>query len=81
MYDIISQKMGKHGYLDRLPLFRMNLDNVSPYLGRFLYAPQYIYLKTKNGEITELKTLRIPGETRDCKSFIEDLEESSNIKV
>ena len=62
MFDVVSQKMDKHGYLDQLPLYRMNLDNVSPYLGRFFYAPQYVFLRTKRGQITELKTLRIPGE-------------------
>ena len=66
--------MAKHGYLEDMPLFRMNLDNVSPYLGRFLYAPQYFYLETKNGEITELKSLRTLGDTQNCRTFLEDLE-------
>lgn len=49
MYDIISNKMRRHGYLDKVALYRMNLDNICPYLGRFLYAPQYIYLDITDG--------------------------------
>ena len=75
MYDVISQKMAKHGYLAQVPFFRMNLDNVNPYLGRFLYAPQYVYLEIGvAGEIRVLKTLRIPGETLNCRTFLENLE-------
>ncbi len=39
MYDILSQKMHKHGLLEKVALFRLDLDNINPYLGRFLYAP------------------------------------------
>ena len=73
--------MTKHGYLEQLPLYRMNLDNINPYLGRFLYAPQYVYLKMKNGQITELKTLRTPGEILNCRSFLEDLEATSEMPI
>ena len=49
MFDTFSQKMKKHGLLDEMPLFRMDLDNLNPYLGRFLYAPQYVYVRSREG--------------------------------
>lgn len=74
MYDIISNKLSRYGYLDdKVSLYRMNLDNISPYLGRFLYAPQYIYLDIVDGQIRELKTLRNPSDKLDCTTFLEDL--------
>lgn len=81
MFDIVSQKLAKHGLLDQVSLFRMNLDNVNPYLGRFLYAPQYVFLRIKHGQITELKSLRIPGDKLNCQTFLDDLEVTSGIRL
>ena len=81
MFDILSQKMHKHGYLDQIPLYRMNLDNVTPYLGRFLFVPQHIHITTKDGKITELKTMRPLGDVLNCATFLEDLKECSKIPI
>ena len=81
MFDIFSNKMSKHGFLTELPLFRMNLDNLCPYLGRFLYAPQYLYLEIKEGKITELKTLRSLGDRINCTTFLEDLAKTSKVPI
>ena len=52
----------------------MNLDNVSPFLGRFYYSPMYIFLRIKDGQVKELKTMHPPGDRLNCTSFLDDLE-------
>ena len=59
----------------------MNLDNLCPYLGRFLYAPQYLYLEIKEGKIKEIKTLRSPGDKINCVTFLEDLATTSKVPI
>jgi len=81
MYDILSQKMNRHGLLQKVPLFRMNLDNINPYLGRFLYAPQYLYVESTDGQITQLKTLRPLGDRLNCTTFLDDLQESTKVPL
>ena len=81
MYDIFSQKLAKHDLLDKLPLYRMNLDNVTPYLGRFLYAPQYLFVRSSDGQIREIKTLNPLGDKLNCTTFLEDLQETSGLPI
>ena len=69
LFDVISQKMYKHGYLNQMPLYRMTVDNLTPYLGRFKYTPMFIYLKKKDDDLTqisEIETMHPPGESQDC---------------
>ena len=81
MFDIFANKMSRHGYLNQVPLYRMNLDNLCPYLGRFLYAPQYLYLEIKEGQITELKTLLSLGDKINCTTFLQDLATTSKVPI
>jgi hypothetical protein len=50
----------KHGYLNKLPCYRLAIDNKIPYLGNFGYSPMYLYVKKENGRISEIKTLDPP---------------------
>ena len=42
-----------------LPLYKICNENSLPYLGNFLYTPQYLYVRKdkKTGQITEVHTL------------------------
>ena len=37
-----------------MPLYRMNIDNLTPYLGKFRYTPLYIYLKMSENDPTQI---------------------------
>jgi hypothetical protein len=47
--NLFSRKMQKHGYLQKLPVFRMKIDNQIPWLGDFPHSPLHLYLK-KEGD-------------------------------
>ena len=81
MFDLFSQKLHKHGLDTQLKLFRMNLDNVTPYLGRFLVAPQYLYVSSKDGAIKEIKTMRSLGDQLNCTTFLEDVTQLSKLPI
>ena len=59
LYSALSHKLKKHGYAQKLPLFKANTENQIPYLGVFNYTPAYLYVKKdkKTGQITEIQTL------------------------
>ena len=59
----------------------MDLDNVTPYLGRFLYAPQYLYIQSKDGVIKEIKTMHSMGDQLNCTTFLEDVDQLTKQKI
>ena len=42
VFNVFSRKLQKHGYDDKLKLFRLSIDNKVPYLGNFGYSPMYL---------------------------------------
>ncbi len=61
IFDLLSVKFREQGVL--VPFYRMNIDNQSPYTGKFFYSPLYLFLRKERGEITELLTLPTPSTT------------------
>lgn len=60
VFNAFSKKLEKHGMLDKLPCYRLCIDNKVPYLGAFFYSPIYYYLKKEDGKVTEIAILDIP---------------------
>lgn len=61
IFDLLSLKFAEQG-LD-VPLFRMNIDNQSPYIGRFGYSPTYLFIRKDGREVSEIYTLPTPSTT------------------
>lgn len=57
VFNAFSRKLEKHGYLNELPLFRVNIHNKIPFLGNFAYSPIYLYIRKEGEAIVEIKTL------------------------
>ena len=60
----------------------MNLDNLTPYLGKFRYTPLYLYVRMKDSDptqIAEIKTIASPGDAPDCVRFIQSISETADI--
>ena len=77
--NVISRKMDKHGLLDQLPLYRMNIKNQVPYLGDFPHTPLHLYVRKEGEEIVEIKLLESPYPGKTDK-FIDQLQEKSGIQ-
>jgi hypothetical protein len=58
--NVISRKLDKHGLLDKIPIYRMKINNQIPWLGEFPHSPMLLYLRKENGEIVEMKMLESP---------------------
>ena len=80
VFNVFSRKLEKHGYLDKLPLYRLSIDNKVPYLGNFGYSPIYIYLKKQGNQILELKTIDPPQKTEEFLTSIQDLAKLKGLK-
>ena len=60
VFNVFSRKLEKHGYLSKLPCYRLSIDNKIPYLGNFGYSPIYMYVRKQGDKIVEIKTLDAP---------------------
>jgi hypothetical protein len=60
VFNVFSRKLEKHGYISKLPCYRLGIDNKVPYLGNFGYSPIYLYVRKEGKDIVELKTLDPP---------------------
>lgn len=60
VFNVFSRKLEKHGFLDRLPCYRLGIDNKVPFLGNFGYSPIYLYVRKRGESVIELKTLDPP---------------------
>lgn len=77
VFNALSRKLEKHGYGDRLPLYRLSIDNKIPFMGNFGYSPIYMYIRKRGNDIVELKTLDPPQRSED---MIKSLAELTQIK-
>ena len=72
IFDILSLKLESQGL--QIPLYRMNIDNKSPYTGRFAYSPVYVFVRKEGTEVTELYTMPTPSTTDNTLTeFLEKL--------
>ena len=49
VFNAFSRKLEKHGFLDKLPCYRLSIENKVPFLGNFGYSPIYLFVR-KRGE-------------------------------
>ncbi|CDW85809.1 UNKNOWN [Stylonychia lemnae] len=77
VFNVFSRKLEKHGYLNKLPLYRLSIDNKVPQLGNFGYSPIYMYVRKRGNEIVEIKTLDPPQRPEE---FLKQIEEHSKLK-
>ena len=52
--------MYKHGLLDKLPMYRMRIDNKIPWLGDFPHSPMHLFIRKEGQDIVEIKLLSSP---------------------
>lgn len=85
VFNAFSRKLDKHGVSDKLPCFRMSIENKVPYLGSFAYSPIYFFVKKDGDNITEVSILDIPvkydGFISQLKEYTGLEKELSKIKV
>jgi hypothetical protein len=67
----------KHGFLDKLPCYRLSIENKVPFLGNFGYSPIYLFVRKRGDSVIELKTLDPPQRSDD---FIRQIGELSKLK-
>lgn len=77
VFNAFSRKLEKHGLLDKLPCFRLAIDNKIPYLGAFAYSPIYFFLKKEGDKVTEIAILDIPVK---YKEFSNQLKEYTGLE-
>jgi hypothetical protein len=77
VFNAFSRKLEKHGYLEKLPCYRLSIDNRVPYLGNFGYSPIYFYVRKEGDNIVELVTLDPP---QRVEGFLQKIGEYSNLK-
>jgi hypothetical protein len=70
VFAAFSRKLDKYGVLDKLPCYRLSIDNKIPYLGSFAYSPIYFFLKKVDGKVTEVAILDIPVKFESFKNQI-----------
>ena len=77
MFDIVSQKFEKHGYLEKISLYRIQSSEQVKELGNFFFSPQYLFVEKDpiSNMITKIETLSGPGDVRDCQTFLRHLNE------
>lgn len=78
VFNVFSRKLEKHGFLDKLPCYRLGIDNKIPYLGNFGYSPIYFYVRKQGNEIVEIKTLAAPQKIDD---FLKEIEQYTKLKI
>ena len=56
IFTALSEKLKKHGYSQQLPCFKICDKNNLPFLGNFMYTPQYLFVKKDKatGKIAEV---------------------------
>ena len=72
--------MYKHGYLDQIPMFRIDLDNKIPYLGDMPHTPIALYIRKEGDQIVEITQLKTPVNQKNIDLFMEKIEAKTNIK-
>lgn len=77
VFNAFSRKLERHGYLDRLPCYRLAIDNRVPYLGNFGYSPIYLYVRKQGEAVVELKTLDPPQRADD---FVKSIGQLTKLK-
>ena len=77
VFNVFSRKLDKYGLREKLPWYRLWIDNKVPYLGTFFYSPIYFYLKKEDGKLTEIAILDIPVKFND---FISKIKEYSGLE-
>ena len=77
MFDIVSQKFKKHGYLEKISLYRIQSSEQVKELGKFLFSPHYLFVEKDpiSNQITKIETLSGPGDVRNCQTFLRHLNE------
>ena len=79
--NMLSRKMRKHNLLDKVPLFRMKINNQVPYLGDLPHTPLHIFLrKDSDGNVVEMKLLDSPLPQNKTDSFLQQIEELVDAK-
>ena len=65
-----------------MPIFRISIFNQIPYLGNFDYSPVYVYIRKKEGFITEIYTLESPSISKEqkFKPFLNKLAQKCRLK-
>ena len=71
--------MDKHGLLDKLPFFRMKINNSVPWLGEFPHSPMLLYVRKEGDDIVEMKLLESPLPQKKTDTFLKQIEEKSGI--
>ena len=77
VFNVFSRKLERHGYLDKLPCYRLAIDNKVPFLGNFGYSPIYLYVRKQGDNIVEMKTLDPPQKAED---FVKQVAQLSKLK-
>lgn len=77
VFNALSRKLEKHGYGDKLPLYRLAIDNKIPFMGNFGYSPIYMYIRKRGNDVVELKTLDPPQRS---ESMIKSLAALTGLK-
>ena len=73
VFNIFSRKLEKYDLLNKLPCFRMAIDNKNPFVGTFFYSPMYFYIKKdREGHIIELSILDPPHKYDEFVKGIKD---------
>uniref|UniRef100_A0A7S3CI13 Uncharacterized protein n=1 Tax=Strombidium rassoulzadegani TaxID=1082188 RepID=A0A7S3CI13_9SPIT len=65
----LSNKLKKHGLQEKLPIFVMDTNNYSPYIGNVSYTPYFLYVRKEGDKVVEIKTLESPS----SQAFLDDL--------
>ncbi len=78
VFNVFSRKLEKHGYLSKLPCYRLSIENKIPQLGNFGYSPIYMFVRKRGDTIIELKTLDPPQRSEE---FIKQITELGGARL
>lgn len=78
--NMLSRKMEKHGLLDKIPFYRMKINNSVPWLGEFPHSPMLLYVKKEGDDIVEMKLLESPLPQKKTDTFLQQIQDKSGIK-
>lgn len=78
--NMLSRKMANQGLLQKVPIFRMKINNQIPYLGDLPHTPLHIYVKkNEKNEIVALKLLDSPLPQKKTDNFLKQVEDLTGI--
>ena len=77
VFNAFSRKLEKHGYLEKLPCYRLSIENKVPFLGNFGYSPIYLFVRKRGEQVIELKTLDPPQRSEE---FVKQIAELTQLK-